>query len=340
MPVILVVADVVLANKSTEFQEGPPHAHDVECFVELNLRAVLGIHELNDVEAFRLREPAHVVLGDEELVLTIRWRHEGAQEVDFILSDVSARSEGILTLFALLSSFLHLVNCSLPSRLLLSSQFFFSGDGLRLVLLARYLLLFLQLLLALLEALRNFLPLMLDFLKQHLLLVLDLFLSRLRLRLGLCQLLLFNLLLFRLGALRDLLLLLRQRLSLRPERGLLLLQHHPPPLSCNLLHLNIFSRLLHVTRFFVFLLLFNFICCWRGLIFLGVFFRCIKLLLIILLLLVSSSFFLLLQSLSRVGGWLHGFLFWLFCRTRLLLLLPHARWLGTLLSAHTSWIGA
>jgi len=148
LPVALVVADVVFANEATEFQERSSHTHHVEGLVELNLWAILGIHKLNNIEAFWLSEPAHVVPGDKELVLAIRGSDESTEEVNFVLSNEPPGSEGILALLALLGCLLTLVNCSLSSGLPPGCELLLSCGGSCLVLLARELLLFLEFLLA------------------------------------------------------------------------------------------------------------------------------------------------------------------------------------------------
>lgn len=110
--------------------------------------AILSIHELNDVKAFWLSKPAHVVPGDKELVLTIRGSDKSTEEVDFVLSNGPPGSEGILALLALLGCLLSLVNCSFSSGLPSGGEFLLSCGGFCLVLLARKLLLLLEFLLA------------------------------------------------------------------------------------------------------------------------------------------------------------------------------------------------
>lgn len=189
----------------------------------MNQWTFLCIHELDDVETLRLCEPTHVVFGNEELVLALRRRDQRAKEIDLVLADEPADLEGVLALLALLCSCLSFVDCSLSSSLTPGTQLLLSCNCLRLVFLAGELLLFCEILFALLEAVGGFLALLLDFFDEDLLLVLELFVPGFEGGLCFSMLTILCLLLSRLGRLGNVLFLLGKGLTLCPESSLLLL---------------------------------------------------------------------------------------------------------------------
>lgn len=113
-------------------------------------------------------------MGNEELVGSVRWGDQGAQEIDFVLADGSPGLEGVLTLLALLCGLLSLLDCSLSSSLTPSSELLLSGSGSGLVLLAGKFLLLLEIFLALFITVSGLLSLLLYFLNKYLLFVLQL----------------------------------------------------------------------------------------------------------------------------------------------------------------------
>jgi hypothetical protein len=189
----------------------------------LDLRALLCIQELNNVETLWLREPTHVVFGNEELVLSLWWRDQRTQEIDLVLSDGPTGREGILSLLALLCSRLSLVDRSLSSGLAPGGELLLSCNGSGLVLLTGEFLLLREVLFALLVAVGSLLALLLDFFDEYLLFVLQLSVPGLGRGLCFSVLSFLCLLLSRLGSLGNMLFLFGEGLAFCAEGGLLLL---------------------------------------------------------------------------------------------------------------------
>jgi len=164
LPIIKVVTDEVLTNEASEFEECPAQAEHIECLVQPHLVALLRIHELNNIETFWFCEPAGIltILAVVEFVLAFwGWRRDKrAQEIDFVLTNESSRSQSLSPLFTLLRCSLALANSFLSSGLFLGRQLLFSRDGAGLVPFLGENLLFLKLLLVLLRSLGDFLSLL------------------------------------------------------------------------------------------------------------------------------------------------------------------------------------